>query len=103
MLNVNLPIKKEDSIDLGAITSKFNGILLLYITNKCVGYISYNSETYEWILHTEISEYAVNNIIIDCENLIDMVNSLNSKYKNNIELKAIPFTDINTIQCYFLI
>ena len=100
ILNVNLHIKTVDCVDLGAITSNFKGILLLYIKGVCVGYISYNDDAYEWIIHTEISEYAINNIIdisIDCTNLIDMINSLNSKYKNSIELKAITFTNINTI------
>lgn len=100
MLDVKLPFQTENSIDLGAITSKFNGILILYIAGKCVGYISYNNDNSEWLLHTDISE-DVSNAIFDscsiCENLIDLINIIKNKYTHSIEVKAIPFTNITTI------
>ena len=97
LLNVNLPIKKEDSIDLSEITQEYNGILIVFVKNVCVGFIIYDTYDYTWKIYNNISlinEYSIIPTDYNCNSLIEIVNILKSKYDNTISIKALPFKTV---------
>lgn len=93
ILNVNLPTKKEDSIDLSEITSNYKGILIVFINNVCVGFIIYDTYDDAWKLYNNISltdDYSILPTKYSNTSLIVIVNTLKNKY-NTFSIKAIPF------------
>lgn len=97
LLNVNLPNKKEDSIDLSEISSKYKGILIVFVKNVCVGFIIYDTYDYTWKIYNDISlinEYDIIPIDYNCNSLIEIVNILKSRYDNTISIKALPFKTV---------
>ena len=97
LLNVNLPIKKEDSIDLSEITQEYNGILIVFVKNVCVGFIIYDTYDYTWKIYNNISlinEYSIIPTDYNCNSLIEIVNILKSRYDNTISIKALPFKTV---------
>ena len=97
LLNVNLPNKKEDSIDLSEISSKYKGILIVFVKNVCVGFIIYDTYDYTWNIYNDISlinEYDIIPTDYNCNSLIEIVNILKSRYDNTISIKALPFKTV---------
>ena len=97
LLNVNLPNKKEDSIDLSEISSKYKGILIVFVKNVCVGFIIYDTYDYTWKIYNDISlinEYDIIPTDYNCNSLIEIVNILKSRYDNTISIKALPFKTV---------
>lgn len=94
ILNVNLPTKKEDSIDLSAITPEYKGVLILFIKDKCAGCIIYDAYDDAWQIYNDVSLGNADNTIIinyDHRTLADMVNTLQHEYGDAFSIKAIPF------------
>lgn len=97
ILNVNLPIKKEDSIDLSEITPEYKGVLILFIKDKCTGFIIYDVYDDKWKFYNEVSLNNADNIIAinyAYRTLAEMVNALQHEYGNVFSIKAIPFNII---------
>ena len=97
LLNVNLPNKKEESIDLSEISSKYTGILIVFVKNICVGFIIYDTYDDTWKIYNDISlinEYSIIPTDHSCNSLAEIVNTLKNRYDNTISIKAIPFKPI---------
>lgn len=97
LLNVNLPNKKEDSIDLSEISSKYKGILIVFVKNICVGFIIYDTYDDTWKIYNDISlinEYSIIPTDYSCNSLVEIVNILKNRYDNTVSIKAIPFKPI---------
>ena len=97
ILNVNLPTKKEDSIDLSEITPEYKGVLILFITDKCAGFIIYDVYDDTWKIYNNTSLSNIDSIITinyDYHTLVEMVNTLQSEYDSAFSIKAIPFEAI---------
>lgn len=96
ILNVNLPTKKEDSIDLSEINQYYNGILIIFIKDICVGFIIFDNYDDTWNIYNDIS--LTNDAILNCDrnyvSLIKLVEELTHKYGNTFSIKAIPFNEI---------
>lgn len=94
MLEVRLPIEKSNSIELASITSEFNGILLVYVNDECIGYITYYDMI--WSFHDSIDEEDCSKNLhsgSDSEtHLIDLVKTLMSEFKDKLSIKAIECT-----------
>lgn len=94
ILNVNLPTRKEDSIDLSGITPEYKGVLILFIKDKCTGFIIYDVYDDTWKIYNDISLSNIdNNITINYKyrTLLEMVNTLQHEYGSTFSIKAIPF------------
>ena len=94
ILNVNLPTKKEDSIDLSEITPEYKGVLILFIKDKCAGFIIYDTYDDTWKIYNDISLSNADNTITinyDYRTLAAMVNTLQHEYGSVFSIKAIPF------------
>ena len=97
ILNVNLPTKKEDSIDLSEITPEYKGVLILFIKDKCAGFIIYDVYDDTCKIYNNISlinEYSIIPTDYNCNSLIEIVNILKSRYDNTISIKALPFKTV---------
>lgn len=97
ILNVNLPTKKEDSIDLSEITPEYKGVLILFIKDRCAGFIIYDIYDDTWKIYNNTSLSNVDSIITinyDYHTLVEMVNTLQSEYGSAFSIKAIPFEAI---------
>ena len=97
ILNVNLPTKKEDSIDLSEITPEYKGVLILFIKDKCAGFIIYDVYDDTWKIYNNTSLSNIDSIITinyDYHTLVEMVNTLQSEYGSAFLIKAIPFEAI---------
>lgn len=97
ILNVNLPTKKEDSIDLSEITLEYKGVLILFIKDKCAGFIIYDVYDDTWKIYNNTSLSNIDSIITinyDYHTLVEMVNTLQSEYGSAFSIKAIPFEAI---------
>lgn len=97
ILNVNLPTKKEDSIDLSEITPEYKGVLILFIKDKCAGFIIYDVYDDTWKIYNNTSLSNIDSIITinyDYHTLVEMVNTLQSEYGSAFSIKAIPFEAI---------
>lgn len=97
ILNVNLPTKKEDSIDLSEITLEYKGILIIFIKYKCAGFIIYDTYDDIWKIYDDISLNSEDNIIAvsySHRSLVEMVHTLKHVYGDTISIKAIPFAVI---------
>lgn len=94
MLEVRLPIEKSNSIELASITSEFNGILLVYVNDECIGYITYYDTI--WSFHDSIDEEDCSKNLHSGSNseihLIDLVKTLMSEFKDKLSIKAIECT-----------
>lgn len=94
MLEVRLPIEKSNSIELASITNEFNGILLVYVNDKCIGYITYYDMI--WSFHDSIDEGdCPKNLHSDSDaetHLINLVKTLMSEFKDKLSIKAIECT-----------
>ena len=94
ILNVNLPTKKEDSIDLSEITPEYKGVLILFIKDKCAGFIIYDAYADTWNIYNDISLSNADNTITikyNYRTLVEMVNTLQHEYGSVFSIKAIPF------------
>lgn len=94
ILNVNLPTKKEDSIDLSEITPEYKGVLILFIKDKCAGFIIYDAYADTWNIYNDVSLSNADNTITikyDYRTLVEMVNTLQHEYGSVFSIKAIPF------------
>lgn len=94
ILNVNLPTKKEDSIDLSKITPEYKGVLILFIKDKCAGFIIYDVYADTWNIYNDVSLSNADNTITikyDYRTLVEMVNTLQHEYGSVFSIKAIPF------------
>ena len=97
ILNVNLPTKKEDSIDLSEITPEYKGVLILFIKDRCAGFIIYDVYDDTWKIYNNTSLSNIDSIITinyDYHTLVEMVNTLQSEYGSAFSIKAIPFEAI---------
>lgn len=97
ILNVNLPTKKEDSIDLSEITLEYKGVLILFIKDKCAGFIIYDVYDDTWKIYNNTSLSNIDSIITinyDYHTLVEIVNTLQSEYGSAFSIKAIPFEAI---------
>lgn len=94
ILNVNLPTKKEDSIDLSEIIPEYKGVLILFIKDKCAGFIIYDVYDDTWKIYNDVSLSNADNTITinyDYHTLLEMVNTLQHEYGSTFSIKAIPF------------
>ena len=94
LLNVNLPTKKEDSIDLSEIIPEYKGVLILFIKDKCAGFIIYDVYDDTWKIYNDVSLSNADNTITinyDYHILLEMVNTLQHEYGSTFSIKAIPF------------
>ena len=103
MLEVRLPVEMANSIELASITDDFNGILLVYVDDKCIGYITYYDIL--WAFHDSINEEDCSRNLRfgndSSEHLVDLVKNLMSNFKEKLSIKAIEFTLIPQSQKLF--
>ena len=84
MRDIRLPETSDKSIDISAIDTNTEGIILAYKSNKPVGFIGYDDENKEWVY--------LDDITINCsykrdENLLALLrNVIASNYADSFKL-----------------
>lgn len=84
MRDIKLPETSDKIIDISAIDTNTEGIILVYKGNKPVGFIGYNDDNNEWVY--------LDDITINCsykrdENLLALLrNVIASNYANSFKL-----------------
>ena len=84
MRDIRLPETSDKSIDISAIDTNTEGIILAYKSNKPIGYIGYDDDNNEWVY--------LDDITINCsykrdENLLALLrNVVASNYADSFKL-----------------
>ncbi len=84
MRDIKLPETSDKSIDISAIDTNTEGIILAYKGNKPIGFIGYDDDNNEWVY--------LDDITINCsykrdENLLYLLrNVISSNYADNFKL-----------------
>ena len=84
MRDIKLPETSDKSIDISAIDTDTEGIILAYKYNKPVGFIAYDDDNNEWVY--------LDDITINCsykrdENLLYLLrNVISSNYADSLKL-----------------
>lgn len=93
MKYINIPKNSDSTIDLGAITNNYKGIIIAYKGDKAIGRISYCSDTDLWYYYNNIDEsaYEANectllklvNELIDIKHIADNFRLLEFYFNDN--------------------
>lgn len=84
MRDIRLPETSDKSIDISAIDTSTEGIILAYKGNKPIGFIGYDDDNHEWVY--------LDDITINCsykrdENLLYLLrNVISSNYADSFKL-----------------
>lgn len=80
--------RDQEFLVLEQITRDFNGIILVFLRDKLIGYINYSYDGEEWRFHNSIDDSCYD---YDNYDLIDTIEEISKNRKCDISFKAIKF------------